>query len=206
LSNSTASSLLRRAKSRDESAWKDLVQLYAPLVYFWCRKSQLQTADAADIAQEVFQAASERLEKFQRAETGSFRGWLRVITRNKIFDFVQRQQKQPQGPGGSSAHAVILQVPDPLNELTEEPSVDRSDHNLLSHALECLRSEMKDSTWQIFWRTTVEGHDPTDVASELRIQIANVYKAKSRTLARLRRLLVDLEANLEKNTETASGR
>src|SRR4051812_47070195 len=116
-SDSTASSLLRCVKNREETAWKYLIQIYGPLVYYWCRKSQLQQADAADAVQEVFRGVFVGLENFQRAGSGSFRGWLRIITRNKVSDFVRRTQKQPQGTGGSDAHAAIQGVADPLGFL-----------------------------------------------------------------------------------------
>lgn len=199
-SDSTASSLLLRAKNREETAWKYLVQLYGPLVYYWCRKSQLQQADAADAVQEVFHGVSVGMESFQRAGSGSFRGWLRIITRNKVADFVRRTQKQPQGTGGSTAHAAIQGVADPLGFLCDESSADLQKHDDLNLALESLRSEIKDSTWQIFWRTTVEEHDPAQVAADLGMKLGTVYQAKSRSLARLREILDAFENDsAEKN-------
>ena len=201
--DSTASSLLQRAKSRDETAWNHLIQLYGPLVYYWCRKAQLQAADAADIVQDVFHGVATGLGNFQRTHTGSFRGWLRVITRNKIYNFIQRQQKQPQATGGSTAHVAIQQFPDPQAESIDDSSIDLKRHDQLSQALECLRSEVKDSTWQIFWRTTVERHEPIEVSRELGIRLGTVYQAKSRSLTRLRELLADFDSNPRENPDSA---
>jgi hypothetical protein len=74
-----------RARARDASAWERLIALYEPLVCHWCRRAGLQEADAADVRQEVFLAVSRGLADFRRdGGAGTFRGWLRVITRNKV--------------------------------------------------------------------------------------------------------------------------
>jgi RNA polymerase sigma-70 factor (ECF subfamily) len=45
------------------------------------------------------------------------------------------------------------------------------------------------ATWQAFWRTAVEGHDPRQAARDLGLTLAAVYLAKSRVMARLRALI-----------------
>ena len=62
---STSTSLLRRVKAQDQQAWRQLVDLYGPLVYTWCRQSGLREEDAADIGQEVFSAVSIHLSGFR---------------------------------------------------------------------------------------------------------------------------------------------
>ena len=62
--------LLRLRDPRDEAAWRQFVDLYAPLVYGYARKQGLQDADAADLSQEVLCAvagAVGRLEYDPRA-------------------------------------------------------------------------------------------------------------------------------------------
>src|SRR5262249_49279439 len=57
--------LLARVRDvRDGSAWAELVELYAPLVYALARRHGLQDADAADLAQEVLRAAVGALPRF----------------------------------------------------------------------------------------------------------------------------------------------
>src|SRR5436309_2947113 len=50
----TSLSLLARARTREAAAWERLVDLYAPLVYHWCRRCGLSAEDSADVFQEVF--------------------------------------------------------------------------------------------------------------------------------------------------------
>src|SRR5690349_19326563 len=80
----TPLSLLNRVRANDSAAWQRLIDLYRPLVLFWCGRRGLQGPDAEDIAQEVFAASAAGLGSFRRDRLGdTFRGWLRGITRNK---------------------------------------------------------------------------------------------------------------------------
>ena len=87
----TSRSLLERVRADDAAAWDRLVNLYAPLVFYWCRGADLQEEDAADVLQEVFLAVATRLSSFHKDRPGdTFRGWLRVITQHKILDLFRR--------------------------------------------------------------------------------------------------------------------
>jgi RNA polymerase sigma-70 factor (ECF subfamily) len=79
----TPLTLLERVRANDPEAWARLVALYRPLVLSWCTRAGVHAADAEDVAQEVFLAAAHALDHFRRDRPGdTFRGWLRVITRN----------------------------------------------------------------------------------------------------------------------------
>jgi RNA polymerase sigma-70 factor, ECF subfamily len=115
----TSPSLLVRVRANEAGAWERLVDLYAPLVYHWCRRCRLPPEDAADVFQEVFRAVAEHLGGFRRDRPGdSFRAWLRTITRSKVRDHVRRQAGQAQAPGGTDAQRLLHEVPAP--ELDEE--------------------------------------------------------------------------------------
>jgi RNA polymerase sigma-70 factor (ECF subfamily) len=60
---------------------------------------------------------------------------------------------------------------------------------VLGRALELIRGEFHERTWQAFWRTVVEGKAANDVAAELDMQPGAVRVSKSRVLCRLRREL-----------------
>jgi RNA polymerase sigma-70 factor (ECF subfamily) len=109
----TSLTLLEKARSgSDPSAWERLVSLYEPLVRRWARLAGFQEADADDICQDVFTAVSRSLGDFERSrEQGTFRGWLRRITQNKLRDRWQREGKWMEGVGGSDAYERMLQVP-----------------------------------------------------------------------------------------------
>jgi RNA polymerase sigma-70 factor (ECF subfamily) len=166
-----------------------LVQLYSPLIYHWCRQARTQPADAADVVQEVFRAIAQGLPRFAHGDShGSFRGWLRTITRNKLADLVRRRHSEPPGAGGSTAHLAVQSLPAP-DELADEPPVQADLDEEVCSALAQLRSEVHETTWQAFWQTTVEGRAAGDVAADLGLKVGAVYQAKSRLLQRLKSLL-----------------
>ena len=71
--------------------------------------------DTADVFQEVFHAVARHLGDFRRDQPGaSFRGWLRVITRNKIRDHFRDRAGAPAPVGGSDAQRFLSELPDPL--------------------------------------------------------------------------------------------
>ena len=190
-SGSTSSGLIRKAKQRDPRAWETLVNLYGPLVFYWCRRSGLEPADAADVVQEVFAAVCRVLDRFQHGrEGGTFRGWLRVIAQNKVRDHYRRQAGEPLAAGGTDAGARMAQVP-----ASTPPSADASEQRALSglcrRALDLIQSEFEERTWQAFWRAVVEGHDTAEIAADLGLSANAVRQYKSRVLRRLREELGD---------------
>ncbi|MGB7328606.1 MAG: sigma-70 family RNA polymerase sigma factor, partial [Rubripirellula sp.] len=77
----TSPSLLFRIQQHDQDAWRQLTQLYGPLVFHWCKRLGLHGEDAADLFQDVFLSVSQSIGKFkpdtsQTRSLGSFRGWL----------------------------------------------------------------------------------------------------------------------------------
>jgi RNA polymerase sigma-70 factor, ECF subfamily len=188
---STTSGWLEQVRVKDPAAWQRLVRLYGPLVYGWARHSGLQAEDAADVVQEVFRAVLVHVADFRRDRPGdTFRGWLRAITHNKLRDFWRRGQGKPRAAGGSEAQRQLQEMADPLAcevAEAEEPAPG----SLLHRALDLIRLEFEDKSWQAFYRVTVEGRQPADVATELGMTTNAIYVARSRILRRLREELGD---------------
>lgn len=191
-STRTHRSLLDKARARDQAAWERMVALYAPLVLSWCRGWGLKAEDSADVFQDVFQAVAANLQGFRRERTGdTFRGWLRTIARNKVNDLFRRRQREPEGIGGSEAQAILVQIPQ-AGAMNEKEVIEEAENALLHRALESIRGEFEQHTWEAFWLTAVEGRTASDVAVDLSMTPGAVRVAKSRVLHRLRSDLGDL--------------
>jgi RNA polymerase sigma-70 factor (ECF subfamily) len=188
---STSLTLLQRARDRNQEAWKQLHYLYGPLVDAWCGSWGLRGVELDDIRQEVFQSVAISLETFRRDRPGdSFRGWLWVIARRKFLDHCRARVKQPEARGGSGAYQQLLEVAEPAEA---PPSDSPEEVKRLHHrALELIRSQFEDRTWQAFWRCAVDGQSPADVAEEMGMTPAGVRKAKSRVLRRFKEEVGDL--------------
>jgi RNA polymerase sigma-70 factor (ECF subfamily) len=188
----TSPSLLLRVQADDQAAWSRLVDVYAPLVYHWCRRAQLGPEDTADVFQETFRAVAQHIHGFHRDRAGdTFRGWLRTITQNKIRDHFRRLQNEPKAAGGTEANLRIHAEPDPIS-LAEDESEQKVVHQVLHRTLESIRGEFEERTWQAFWRVQIDGQSTADVGAALGMTAAAVRKAKLRVLARLRQELGEL--------------
>ena len=191
----TSSSLLCRAKQHDEEAWRRLVRLYGPLVGYWVKQAGLQTVDAAEVLQEVFQAVAREIGGFRKDGPGdSFRGWLHGITRFKLADHFRRQGTEPPGVGGSAAAYRLEQVPGPEDDSSADDGARRQ---LRLRAFELVQAEFEPRTWQMFWMVAVEEETTQEVASRYEVTVSAVRVAKSRVLHRLRQELEDLLENSE---------
>jgi RNA polymerase sigma-70 factor (ECF subfamily) len=181
-----------RVKAQDQAAWERLVSLYSPLVYRWCRQAGLQAADAADVGQEVFRAVARKIADFRRERLGdTFRGWLRAITRNKVRDRL-RQRPAEAGVGGSDAQRYLLQLPTEGDEPGGADADVEETTFVYRRAVELLRQEFGERTWQAFWQVAISDEAPAHVAAELGMTVNAVYLAKSRVLRRLREEFADL--------------
>jgi len=180
-------------KADDAGAWDRLVHLYAPLVFWWCRRWELREEDSADVFQEVFLAVATHIAGFRKDQPGgTFRGWLRTITRNKILDHFRRLGREPEAAGGTDANVWLEHLPAPLTAEEESVADDKAELALFYRGLDAIRGEFEDRTWQAFWRTTVDNRVPKDVGAELGMSPGAVRVAKSRVLHRLREELGDL--------------
>jgi RNA polymerase sigma-70 factor (ECF subfamily) len=190
---STSRSLLDEARHADPAAWERLVKLYAPLVASWCRSWGVAEQDLLDVLQEVFSSVSSHLDRFRKDRpSDTFRGWLLTIARNKTRDHFRRAAHQPAGAGGTDAFVRLQQVLDPDAELPlSEPVADTGFNLVLVRALEQIRGEFHERTWQAFWGVVVEGRAAADVAADLTMTPGAVRVSKSRVLLRLRRELGD---------------
>jgi RNA polymerase sigma-70 factor (ECF subfamily) len=185
--SATPLSLLERARGRDEQAWQRLVALYRPLVLFWCGRGGVAPGDTEDVAGEVFACVVRDLGGFHRDRPGdTFRGWLRVLTRNQVLLYFRKNQDRAVAEGGSDAWQRLQNVTGPEEDEGEQMG------QVYRRALEQVRREFEDPTWRAFWLTAIEQRSPAALAAELGMSVAAIRQAKSRVLRRIKTELGDL--------------
>ncbi len=182
---STSFGLISDVKKADDAAWQRLVNLYSPLIAYWCRQAGVTSHDTADLTQDVFRSLATSIETFHRDQEGdSFRGWLRTVTRNKIADYLRLEARTLSAVGGTDHQLVLGQLPNDgegSNKICPSWEVPP-----FRAAVELVRCEFEQRTWRAFWRTAVDGQSASQVAEELGMSHAAVRKAKSRILNRMR--------------------
>ncbi len=186
--DSISSSLLVGIRSWRADAWRRLVHIYGPLVYRWCVEAGLSRQDAEDLGQEVFRAVATRIDRFQRTKPGdTFGGWLRIITRHKVADFWRQKSKRPRTIDGSEFLDLVSRPTAQSTGFTDTETERAELQDVIcQRALQLIRAEFRETSWQAFWGTAVEGRATADVAADLNLTAMAVRKAKSRVLRRLR--------------------
>jgi RNA polymerase sigma-70 factor (ECF subfamily) len=179
---SSSHSLLQRACRLEPAAWERLCALYGPVVYGWCRRRGLQDSDAADAVQEVFQSVFKNFDQFQRSG-GVFHAWLWIITLNQVRLHFRRAKHNP-------AQVDDRQMQDWLEAPAEdEPDSATTRQLVLRRALDLIRGDFTEQTWQIFARTTLQGESCHEVALALGLTANAVRQARFRVVRRLRQEL-----------------
>jgi RNA polymerase sigma factor (sigma-70 family) len=184
--------LLKLRDPRDHEAWMEFVAIYEPVVYRMLKRSKLQDADALEVLQELLLAVSRTVDRWEPDPAkGSFRGWLRLVSRNLVVNWVRRHKRQLITTSMDLDLLAMDTVPNGGVECTEfEIEVHRS---LFRFASEKVRLEVQPQTWQAFWSVAVLGREVSDVARESGMTVGAVRVAKCRVIARLREAVEKLE-------------
>ncbi len=191
----TSASLLGRLRHQpaDQDAWSEFVDRYGATIYGWCRRWNLQDADAKDVTQAVLASLCIKMKSFNYDPGLSFRGWLRTLTHHTWSDLVARRRivLVGGGEGNGTEWLESVEARDDLMELLNE----QFDHELLDAAIVRVRLRVEPHTWEAFRLTAVERLAGTAVADRLGIKVATVFKAKSKVQRMLREEIRRLEGD-----------
>jgi RNA polymerase sigma-70 factor, ECF subfamily len=182
---STRHSLLTRLKDpADIHAWSEFSRIYEGTIYATARRWGMQHADACDIVQNVMQSVAKQMDHWQaRYAVGSFRGWLRTVTRNQLINCLESRRNRIHI--GADATRAWNQIADSKESLNASVEIEYQ-REVFQLAAEIVRDEFEEKTWRAFWLCTVESLETPEVASTLNLSHSAVYVAKCRVLARLR--------------------
>jgi RNA polymerase sigma-70 factor (ECF subfamily) len=187
-----ASLLVRLRDRRDETAWREFVDLYVPVIYGYLRKQGLQDADAVDLAQEVLSAVAGAVGRLEYdPQRGAFRSWLFTVVRRKLANWRQAQRHRPRGSGGGATQRLLEQCP--LPEAVQAEWEAEWEQWVFAWACAQVRRDVTEATWQAFWRTAVDGQPGKQVAADLGLTAGAVYLARRRVLARLKELIQSVQ-------------
>src|SRR5262245_17259195 len=111
---------LTRPGPFDERAWREFVDQYAPLIYDWCCRHQLQETDARDVTPQVMLKLAKQLPTFSYDPSKSFRAWLRKLTHHAWVDFLADQNQRGSGDTGIWQVLASVESRDDLLQRIEE--------------------------------------------------------------------------------------
>ena len=189
----TSPTLLSRLRHAppDQAAWDEFVERYSPRIYGWCRRWNLQEADAQDVTQEVLLRLAEKMRTFAYDPSGSFRGWLKTLAHHAWHDFVKKRGQAGAGSGDSGVLDKLDAVEaraDLLKRLDEQ-----FDRELLDEAQARVRRRVKPHIWESFRLLALEGWSGARAADQLQIKVSAVFVARSKVQRMLQEELQKLE-------------
>ena len=176
----TRYSLLSRLQNRDDQdSWKDFFDIYWRLIYSIALKSGLTEAEAQDAVQETIICVAKDIEKFKRDRSlGSFKGWLRNLTRWRIADQLRKREPavlaENTPPAENAGPTGTSEIPDRADDGLEQIWEEEWRANLMAAAAERVKRRVKEEHYQIFDLSVMRQWPASKVAQTLGVNIAQV--------------------------------
>lgn len=186
----------------DQRAWDEFYQTYWRLIYAVAVKAGLRSDEAFDCVQEtILSIAKQSKKNMYDPAQGSFKTWLMNMTRWRINDqFRKRRKDTAMVMGdweGDRKTAVIDRVEDPNGEVLTRLWDVEWKKNLADAALARVKAQVSPKQYQIFDYYVVKQWDAKRVQEHLHVSMAQVYLAKHRVGAVLRKELAKLQENAD---------
>jgi RNA polymerase sigma factor (sigma-70 family) len=190
----------RLANWNDQKNWQEFFNTYGKLIYNVARKSGLSAAEAEDAVQETVLTVAKNVDQLKYdPAVGSFKGWVLNITRWRIADQFRKRKpddlQKPKTRGGRERDrtATVERVADPAALDLDAVWDAEWQHNLLDAAMERVKREVTPKQFQIFDCSVVKNWPAQKVARELRVSIGQVYLARHRVGALIKKEVARLE-------------
>jgi RNA polymerase sigma factor (sigma-70 family) len=198
----TRQSLLERLKDWDDSAsWKVFFETYWRLIFAVARRSGLTEAEAQDVVQETIIAVAKKMPDFHYDRTiGTFKGYLMHLTRSRIADHFRRKTYQIHGerrPKEAQLDPEVLANQPDLGGIDLEAVWEHEwKVQLLEAAMDRVRERSKARQFQMFQLHVCKGLPAKEVATRLKVKLPEVYFAKYKISAAIKREAKRLEKSM----------
>ena len=198
----TRSSLLSRLKDwQDAASWQEFFNTYWKLIYNTAIKAGLNDAEAQDVVQETVVSVAKKMNDFKYDQAlGSFKGWLLQLTRWRILNQLKKRspaEHHPQPPSSETeTDQEIERIPDPASLDVEAYWNEEWQKNLVDAAIERVKTKASPKQYEIFYLHVVKKMSTTTVAATLNVNLAQVYLAKHRVSALVKKEVRRLETQM----------
>lgn len=195
----TRKSLIARLENwEDQRTWDEFYQTYWRLIYAVAIKAGLRQDEAFDCVQEtILSIAKQSKKNLYDPEQGSFKTWLMNMTRWRINDQFRKRKKDTAMMGGDWDNdrktAVIDRVEDPDGDILSRLWNVEWKKNIADAALAKVKAQVSPKQYQIFDCYVVKQWEAKQVQKKLNVSMAQVYLAKHRVGAVLKKELAKLE-------------
>ncbi len=198
----TRRSLLSRLKHwEDQESWRDFFSTYWRLIYGVAIRAGLTEEEAQDVVQETLLSVAKTMPGFKYDPAAcSFKTWLQHLTRKRIVDQFRKRPPacalKKRRPEDTPRTPTIERVPDPAGSKLDAIWDEEWQRNLLTAATEKVKRKVNPKHYQMFHLYAVKQLPIQKVARSLRVNVGQVYLAKHRVSALIKREVRILEAKL----------
>jgi len=183
----TRMSMIKSLQGFSEKRWLEFELVYRPLLVFFLKKKSVPPDAIDDVLQESLISIMKGIERYERVPGKSFRGWLRTITQRRAADYFRSAPPEKRGVQDYLNVAVSPEQRNP-NELAEE---EQAMQEVQARAMELVRTQTKEQTWTMFWKSTMEQVPTAEIAAEFGVSTAAVRVAKQRVTKRLKEAMFE---------------
>jgi RNA polymerase sigma-70 factor (ECF subfamily) len=198
----TRQSLLERLKDWDDTAsWRLFFETYWKLIFSVARRAGLNETEAEDVVQETIIAVARKMPAFHYdPAVGSFKGWLLRLTRWRITDHLRRKTYRVDGERKSREQPMneewLENQPDIAGVNLDEVWESEWKNQLLDAAISRVREHANPRQFQMFFLHVCKGLTARDVAQRLEVKLPEVYFAKYKLSAAVKREMKRLEKTM----------
>jgi RNA polymerase sigma-70 factor (ECF subfamily) len=178
----TRESLLSRLRDwDDQESWREFFDTYGRFIYGIARKAGLGDAEAQDVVQETLVAVARQMPGFKyNPALGSFKSWLRQITRRRIVDQIRRRPLEERGSRNGMSADMLDQLADPAGTGFDALWEEEWQRHLLQTALQRVKRLSHPRQFQMFDLYVTQQWPMKSVTETLGVSAAQVYMAKMR--------------------------
>jgi RNA polymerase sigma-70 factor (ECF subfamily) len=196
----TRQSLVERlADWNDRKRWQQFFDSYWKVIHRAARQAGLTESEAQEVVQETLITVAKKIDRLKYDPAlGSFKGWLLNITRWRIADQFRKrkaagEQRSQTRRSESNQTATIERIADPAGFDLDAAWDEEWRANLLQAATARVKKKVSAKQYQIFDCYVLKQWPVQKVAKELRVSFAQVYLAKHRLSALLKKEVARVE-------------
>ena len=198
----TRRSLIGRLRHwEDQASWQDFFNTYWRLIYATGRKAGLSDAEAQDAVQDTIVAVVKNIKTFRYdRKRCKFKTWLMMIARQRIIWQIRKRVPAAGRFSGATNGDAAEEEPPDIESLPDPQGIDLEaiwerewKENLVTAALERVKSRVSARQFQLFDLYVLQGCPVEEITATLKVSRTSVYLAKHRISALLKSELLRLE-------------
>ena len=198
----TSSSLLDRLKHWDDAeSWQVFARTYRGLIHDTARRAGLTEAEADDVVQDTLLSVAKKMPDFHYDPAlGSFKGWLLQLTRWRIKNQLKKRLPMPRAgtetATSTAQTSTVERIADPAGFDVGAVWEEEWQKALMEVAVQRVKQTASPRQYEVFYLNVVQKQPASQVARTLNLNVAQVYLAKHRITALVKREVRRLEKEM----------